>query len=135
MCLHRNLREYLSRQPLFHCGFSSPFVIEEGGTRTSTVVYDLQCKHSDAKELITLLQETCKTDPQSIRVSQRDMNAYKNAIRKQNSFLAKSCVVPIKGVTMEATPSCFMYPTKFHKSLACSTLSHIKNSLIKSGGV
>ena len=30
------------------------------------------------------------------------MNAYKNAIRKQNSFLAKSRVVPIKGVTMEA---------------------------------
>ena len=31
------------------------------------------------------------------------MNAYKNAIRKQSSFLAKSRVVPIKGVTMEAT--------------------------------
>ena len=30
------------------------------------------------------------------------MNAYKNAIRKQNSFLAKSRIVPIKGVTMEA---------------------------------
>ena len=29
--------------PLFHCGFSSPFVIEEGGTRTSTKAYDLQC--------------------------------------------------------------------------------------------
>ena len=30
------------------------------------------------------------------------MNAYKNAIRKQNSFLAKSRIVPFKGVTMEA---------------------------------
>ena len=36
------------------------------------------------------------------RIQHRDMNAYKNAIRKQNSFLAKSHVVPIKGVTMEA---------------------------------
>ena len=47
--------------PQFHCRFSSPFVIEEGGTRTSTKVYNLQCKQSDAEELITLLQETYKT--------------------------------------------------------------------------
>ena len=51
--------------PKFHCSFSSPFVIEEGGTRTSTKAYDLQCKQSDAKDLITLLQETYKTDPNS----------------------------------------------------------------------
>ena len=90
--------------PQFHCGFSSPFVIEEGGTRTSTKVYDLQCKQSDAKDLITLLQDTYKTDPQFVfhRIRHRDLNAYKNAIRKQNSFLAKSHVVLIKGVTMEA---------------------------------
>ena len=67
-------------------------------------VYDLQCKQSDTKELITLLQETYKTDPQFVfhQIRHRDMNAYKNAICKQNSFLAKSRVVPIKGVTMEA---------------------------------
>ena len=90
--------------PQFHCGFSSPFVIEEGGTRTSTKAYGLQCKQSDAKDLITLLQDTYKTDPQFAfhRIRHRDLNAYKNAIRKQNSFLAKSHVVPIKGVTMEA---------------------------------
>ena len=35
--------------PQFHCGFSSPFMIEEGGTRTSTNVYNLECKQSDAK--------------------------------------------------------------------------------------
>ena len=52
--------------PQFHCGFSSPYVIEEGGTRTSTKAYDLQCKQSAAKELITLLQETYKTDPQFV---------------------------------------------------------------------
>ena len=90
--------------PQFHCGFSSLFVIEEDGTRTSMKVYGLQCKQSDAKELITLLQETYKTDPQFVfqRIRHRDMNAYKNSICKQNSFLAKSCIVPIKGVTMEA---------------------------------
>ena len=52
--------------PQFHCGFSSPFMIEEGGTRTSTKAYDLQCKQSDAKDLITLLQDTYKTDPQFV---------------------------------------------------------------------
>ena len=90
--------------PQFHCGFSSPFVIEKGGTRTSTKVYDLQCKQSDAKDLITLLQDTYKTDPQFVfhQIRHQDLNAYKNAICKQNSFLAKSCIIPIKGVTMEA---------------------------------
>ena len=90
--------------PKFHCGFSSPFAIEEGGTRTSTKAYDLQCKQSDAKDLIALLQETYKTNHQFIfhRIRHHDLTAYKNAIRKQNSFLAKSHIVPIKGVTMEA---------------------------------
>ena len=90
--------------PQFHCGFSSRFVIEEGGTRTSTKAYDLQCKQSDAKDLITLLQDTYKTDPQFVfhRIRHRNLNAYKNAICKQNSFLTKSRIVPIKGVTMEA---------------------------------
>ena len=89
--------------PLFHGGFSSPFVIEEGGTRTSTKAYVLQCKQSDAKDLVTLLQDTYKTDPQLVfhRIRHHDLTAYKNAIHKQNSFLAKGCVVPIKGVTME----------------------------------
>ena len=70
----------------------------------STNAYDLQCKQSDAKELITLLQETYKTDPQFVfhRIRHRDLNAYKNAIRKQNFFLAKSRIDTIKGVTMEA---------------------------------
>ena len=56
-------RQDKKKIPQFHCGFSSPFVIEEGGTRTSTKAYDLQCKQSDAKELITLLQEMYKIDP------------------------------------------------------------------------
>ena len=90
--------------PQFHCGFSSPFVIEEGGTRMSTKAYDLQCKHSDAKDLITLLQDTYKTDPQFVfhQIRHPNLNAYKNSICKQNSFLAKSRIILIKGVTMEA---------------------------------
>ena len=85
--IHTKISECTRRDkkkiPQFHCGLSSPFAIEEGGTRTSTKAYDLQCKQSDAKDLITLLQEIYKT-----------------------SFLAKSCVVPIKGVTMEAMLLC-----------------------------
>ena len=70
----------------------------------STKAYDLQCKQSDAKDLITLQQDTYKTDPQFVfqRIRHRDLNAYKNAIRKQNFFLAKSRITLIKGVTMEA---------------------------------
>ena len=56
-CIRTKISECTRRDkkkiPQFHCGFSSPFVIEEGGC-------------------------------------------------KQNSFLAKSHIVPIKGVTMEA---------------------------------
>ena len=115
--------------PQFHCGFSSPFVIEEGGTRTSTKAYNLQCKQSDAKELITLHQETYQIDPQFVfhRIRHRDMNAYKNALCKQNSFLAKSHVVPIQGVTMEA----MFYVSN---DISCSILFHIKTLLIKAGG-
>ena len=79
-------------------------MIKEGGTRTSTKAYDLQCKQSDAKDLITLLQDTYKTDPQFVfhQIRHRDLTAYKSTICKQNSFLAKSRVVLIKGVTTEA---------------------------------
>ena len=64
--ISESTRQDKKKIPLFHCSFSSPFVIEEGGTRTSTKAYNLQCKHSDTKELITLLQETYKTDPQFV---------------------------------------------------------------------
>ena len=95
-CTHRDKKKIAQ----FHCGFSSPFVIEEGGTRTSAKAYDLQCKQSDAKDLIVLLRDAYKTDPQFVfhRIRHHDLTAYKNAVRKQNSFLAKSCIVPIKGV-------------------------------------
>ena len=97
-------RHHKKKIPKFHCSFSSPFVIEEGGTRTSTKAYDLQCRQSDAKDIITLLQEPYKTDPQFVfhQIRHHDLTAYKNAICKQNLFLAKSCIVLIKGVTMDA---------------------------------
>ena len=50
----------------FHCGFSSRFVIEEGGTRMSIKAYDLQFKQSDATDLITLLHVTYNSDPQFV---------------------------------------------------------------------
>ena len=97
-------RQDKKKIPPFYCGFSSLFVIEDRCTRTSTKACNLQCKQSDAKDLITLLQETYKTDQQFVfhQIRHCDLNAYRNAIRKQNSFLAKSRVIPIKGVTMEA---------------------------------
>ena len=53
-CIHTKISECTRHDkkkiPQFHCGFSSPFVIEEGDTRTSTKAYDLQCKQSDAKD-------------------------------------------------------------------------------------
>ena len=68
--IHMKISEFTRHDkkkiPQFHCGFSSPFVIEEGGTRTSTKAYVLQCKQSDTKDLITLLQDTYKTNPQFI---------------------------------------------------------------------
>ena len=52
-CIHPKISECTrcdkKKIPQFHCGFSSPFVIEEGGTRTSTKAYDLHCKQSDPK--------------------------------------------------------------------------------------
>ena len=107
-CIHTKISECTRHDkkkiPKCHCGFSSPFAIEEGGTRTSTKAYDVQCKQSDAKDIITLLQETYKTDPQFIfhQIRHHNLTAYKNTIRIQNSFLAKSHVVPIKRVTMDA---------------------------------
>ena len=117
--------------PQFHCRISSPFVIEEGGTRTSTKAYDLQCKQSDAKELITLLQETYKTDPQFMfhQIRHRDMNAYKMQFANKTRSLLKAESFPLKESLWKL---CFMYPTKFHKSLACSTLFHIKTLLLPS---
>ena len=104
--ISESTRRDKNKNPQFHSGSSSPFAIEEGGTRTSMKAYNLQCKQSDAIELITtLFQETYKTDPQFVfhRIRHLDMNAYKNAIRKQNSFLAKTRVVRIRIVLAMAS--------------------------------
>ena len=60
-CIHTKISECTrcskKKIPQFHCGFSSPFVIEEGGTRMYTKAYILQCKQSDAEDLIAMLQD------------------------------------------------------------------------------
>ena len=127
--IHMKISECTCRDkkkiPKFHCGFSSPFVIEEGDTRTSTKAYDLQCKQSDAKDLITLLQETYKTDPQFVfhQIRHHDLTAYKNTIRKQNTFLAKSRVAQLKE---SPWMPCFMSRMKFRKSLVLLIHFHTK---------
>ena len=114
--------------PQFHCRFSSPFVIEEGGTRTSMKAYDLQCKQSDTKELITLLQENnlCST-----KFDTGTRMPTKTQFTNKTCSLLKAVLFPLKESLWKL---CFTYPMKFHKSLACSTLFHIKTLLIKAGG-
>ena len=111
--------------PQSHCSFSSPFVIEEGGTRTSTKAYDLQCKQSDTKDLISLLQDTYKTDPQFVfhRIRHCDLNTYKNAIPNKTPSSLKAALSRLKESPWKP---CSMSRTKSRKSLACSTHFHIK---------
>ena len=66
--LHKNFKEHVCTQisqynkidkkkiPPFKCNYSSPFAIDEDGNRTSTTVYDFQCRHQDATTLIKQLQ-------------------------------------------------------------------------------
>ena len=111
--------------PQFHCGFSSLFVIEEGGTRTSTKAYDLQCKQSDAKDLITLLQDTYKTDPQFVfhRIRHRTSTPTRMQSANKTPSSLKAASSRLKGSPWKP---CSMSRTKSRKSLACSTHFHIK---------
>jgi hypothetical protein len=86
--------------PRFQCGFTSPFVITADKNRIATKSYDFQCRQKDAKELIQLLQTTYQANPSFIfhKLRHKNLPAYTNAIRKQNSLLANSRVVPIQGV-------------------------------------
>ena len=86
--------------PKFQCGFTSPYHIDDDGNRTATKSYDLQVRQKDAKELINLLQQTYKENPIFIfhKMRHTAVQAYQNAIRKQNSFLSTSRVIPIQGI-------------------------------------
>ena len=87
--------------PRFQCIYSSPFLITAEGNRVATKSYDLECRQQDAKELVAILQTTYKNNPKFIfhRMRHQDKKTYGNAIRKQNLYLSKSRVVPIRGVS------------------------------------
>ena len=93
---HKNIKKI----PRFQCAFTSPFLIDENGNKTSSKSYDIQCRQQDAAELIKLLQLTYQTNPTFIfhKMRHQNLKAYKNAIRKQNLFLSTSRVVPIQGI-------------------------------------
>ena len=89
--------------PRFRCGFCSPFVFHDDGTRTATKSYDVQVRSKDAKLMIELLQRTYQEEPTFIfhKLRHHNKQTYTNAIKKQNNYLSKSRVIPIKGVHKE----------------------------------
>jgi hypothetical protein len=93
----------IKKIPRFQCAFTSPFLIDENGNKTSSKSYDIQCRQQDAAELIKLLQVTYQDNPTFIfhKMRHQNLKAYKNAIRKQNLFLSNSRVVPIQGIHEE----------------------------------
>uniref|UniRef100_A0A7S2YIT3 Uncharacterized protein n=1 Tax=Entomoneis paludosa TaxID=265537 RepID=A0A7S2YIT3_9STRA len=94
----------LAKLPRFQCGYITPFFNSKSG-RVKTRSYDIQCRKSNAAELIPLLRMTFTHDlinpPSFVFHKLRHMNseAYKNAILSQKSFLQNSRVVPIQGVS------------------------------------
>jgi hypothetical protein len=89
--------------PHFQCAFTSPYLMDENGNKTSSKSYDIQCRQQDAAELIKLLQQTYQVNPTFIfhKMRHQNLTAYRNAIRKQNLYLSRSRVVPIQGVHEE----------------------------------
>lgn len=87
--------------PRFQCCYSSPRTIDDYGDRISTKTYDLQCNQKDAKLLINLLKQTYTTNPSFIfhRLRHDDNETYKNAIQKQNHYLAHTRTIPITGLS------------------------------------
>jgi hypothetical protein len=93
----------IKKIPRFQCAFTSPYLVDSDGNRTSSKSYDIQCKQEDAAVLIKLLQQTYQQNPTFVfhKMRHQNLQAYKNAIRKQNSYLSKSRVVPIQGIHEE----------------------------------
>ena len=94
----------IKKIPRFQCVFSSPYQMQDDGSKVATKSYDLQCRQQDAKDIVKILHATYKDNPKFIFHRMRHTNAttYSNAIRFQNSYLSKSRVVPIQGVNEAA---------------------------------
>ena len=93
----------IKKIPRFQCAFTSPFLVDTEGNRISSKSDDIQCKQDDAADLIKLLQQTYQKNPTFVfhKMRHQNLSAYRNAIRKQNLYLANSRVVPIQGVHEE----------------------------------
>ena len=89
--------------PRFQCGYTTPYVRHDDGTSDRTKSYDIQCRRKDAKDLIAILQETYKKDPTFMfhRARHTNLQIYINAVRRQNNYLSKTRIVPIKGIHEE----------------------------------
>ena len=89
--------------PKFRIHFSSPFTYTLRNRYRSTKAYGLQCRQEDAKEMLRLLNETFKKDPQFMfhrfkHESDESRTYYLESIYAQNDFLSEHKVVPIEGV-------------------------------------
>ena len=91
----------IKKIPRFHCGYTSPFLLNNDNNCTSTKSYDLQCHRKDAKDLIDLLQATYRNNPFFVfhKLRHRNQDAYKSTICKQNAFLSRIKVIPIQGIS------------------------------------
>ena len=89
--------------PPFKCGFTTPYLIDQEGSRSTTKSYDIQCNQSDSKLLIKLLKQTYAENPTFMfhKLRHTQPNIYKKAIQKQNAFLRHTRIVPIRGVTKD----------------------------------
>jgi hypothetical protein len=97
------MKRKLKKIPVFRLVFSSPFMMNSNNTRVSTKSYDLQVRQRDAKLMVELLRQTYQSNPTFVfhRLRHKNPQAYRNAIRHQNSFLSQSRIIPIQGITAD----------------------------------
>ena len=112
-CLHNKFKEHLHHQRSKHnnidkkkilpfkCRYSSLFAINSEGYRTLTKLYDIQCCHQDAPQMIKYLKTVYLCSPLSVfhKLHHQDFKACHNAICKQNPFLANCKVIPITSIS------------------------------------
>ena len=87
--------------PKFCCNYSSPILYEkETDDKFVTKAFDLQCRQSDAKELLQLLHATYVEDPDFVFHKSRHTHKqlYINAMMEQNSYLRDCRIIPISGI-------------------------------------
>lgn len=86
--------------PRFQVSYTSPFAFTPSDVRVSTKAFGLEVRQKDAKDMVKLLLQTFTDDGGFIfhKLRHENLQAYITAIRRQNSYLSNSRVVPIQGI-------------------------------------